>query len=221
MFFGRFVAMLRAFAAFLAGVNRLKWERSFCSTRPAESSGRRCSALGGFWLGHAFEHYAKPVGRRGADRRGHRRRPCGAVHPPSRAGARGGGRTGFSGAARASEAVRDELIVRRRCASSGGGALRGLRSTGPIHTRSCSERRRKSTLTVRSILSASSARKRSPTLVTGLAVERDDHIAGQQPGLSGRPGLLDAEDARAGRLLEAEPQRDAARDRRVAAPTPI
>ena len=42
------------------------------------------------------------------------------------------------------------------------------RSIGPIHTRSRSDRRRKSTATVRSILSASSARKSSPTLVTDL-----------------------------------------------------
>jgi membrane protein DedA with SNARE-associated domain len=34
VFFGRFVAVLRAWAAFLAGVNRMQWSRFFCcSTR--------------------------------------------------------------------------------------------------------------------------------------------------------------------------------------------
>ena len=44
IFFGRFVAVLRAFAAFLAGVNRYNWEEFFSSTQRAESSGPRSLA---------------------------------------------------------------------------------------------------------------------------------------------------------------------------------
>jgi len=54
VFFGRFVAVLRAFAAFLAGVNLFNaaggivWATIF--------------GVGGYWLGRAFEAYARPVG---------------------------------------------------------------------------------------------------------------------------------------------------------------
>ena len=51
IFFGRFVAVLRAFAAFLAGVNHYDWERFFCSTPRAESCGLRSSAQAATGLG--------------------------------------------------------------------------------------------------------------------------------------------------------------------------
>jgi membrane protein DedA with SNARE-associated domain len=62
VFFGRFVAMLRAFAALLAGVNRLEWPRFFLFNALGAIVWASIFGLGGFWLGHAFEHYAKSVG---------------------------------------------------------------------------------------------------------------------------------------------------------------
>src|ERR1700678_846847 len=44
-----------------------------------------------------------------------------------------------------------------------------------------------------------------------LAVERDDEVARQQPRMGRRPRLVDIEKTRASRLLEAEPERNAAR----------
>ena len=107
VFFGRFVAVLRAFAAFLAGVNRFNWEEFFLYNAAGGIVWASIFGFGGFWLGRAFEHYARPGRRRGAHRRRDRLGPCGAVHSLSRTGARGRGRAGPSGAARASEAVRD------------------------------------------------------------------------------------------------------------------
>ena len=60
--FGRFVAMLRAFAAFLAGVNRLEWGRFFLFNALGAVVWASLFGLGGYFLGHAFEHYARPVG---------------------------------------------------------------------------------------------------------------------------------------------------------------
>jgi membrane protein DedA with SNARE-associated domain len=61
VFFGRFVALLRAFAAFLAGVNRYKWEEFFLYNAAGGIVWATIFGLGGFWLGRAFEHYARPV----------------------------------------------------------------------------------------------------------------------------------------------------------------
>jgi membrane protein DedA with SNARE-associated domain len=61
VFFGRFVAVLRAFAAFLAGVNRYKWEEFFLYNAAGGIVWATIFGLGGFWLGRAFEHYARPV----------------------------------------------------------------------------------------------------------------------------------------------------------------
>jgi membrane protein DedA with SNARE-associated domain len=61
VFFGRFVALLRAFAAFLAGVNRYKWEEFFLFNAAGGIVWATIFGLGGFWLGRAFEHYARPV----------------------------------------------------------------------------------------------------------------------------------------------------------------
>ena len=62
VFFGRFVAVLRAFAALLAGINRLAWPRFFAFNAAGGIVWATIFGLGGFFLGHAFEHYAKPVG---------------------------------------------------------------------------------------------------------------------------------------------------------------
>ncbi len=62
VFFGRFVAVLRAFAAFLAGVNRFNWERFFFFNAAGGIVWAAIYGTGGFWLGRAFESYARPVG---------------------------------------------------------------------------------------------------------------------------------------------------------------
>ena len=62
VFFGRFVAVLRAFAALLAGINRLEWPRFFAFNAAGGIVWASIFGFGGYFLGHAFEHYAKPVG---------------------------------------------------------------------------------------------------------------------------------------------------------------
>ncbi len=62
VFFGRFVAVLRAFAAFLAGVNHLPWARFLFFNALGGVVWATIFGLGGFFLGRAFEHYARPVG---------------------------------------------------------------------------------------------------------------------------------------------------------------
>src|SRR5271166_124530 len=62
VFFGRFVAVLRAFAAFLAGVNHYNWERFFLFNAAGGIVWATIFGTGGFWLGRAFEGYARPVG---------------------------------------------------------------------------------------------------------------------------------------------------------------
>jgi membrane protein DedA with SNARE-associated domain len=62
VFFGRFVAILRAFAAFLAGVNHLPWPRFLLFNALGGIVWATIFGLGGYFLGHAFEHYARPVG---------------------------------------------------------------------------------------------------------------------------------------------------------------
>src|SRR5580704_3397643 len=62
VFFGRFVAVLRAFAAFLAGVNRLPWSRFLVFNALGGIVWATLFGSGGYLLGHAFERYARPVG---------------------------------------------------------------------------------------------------------------------------------------------------------------
>ena len=62
MFFGRFVAVLRAFAAFLAGVNRLPWPRFLVFNALGGIVWATIFGTGGYFLGRAFESYARPVG---------------------------------------------------------------------------------------------------------------------------------------------------------------
>lgn len=62
VFFGRFVAILRAFAAFLSGVNHLPWPRFLAFNALGGLVWASLFGLGGYFLGLAFEHYARPVG---------------------------------------------------------------------------------------------------------------------------------------------------------------
>src|SRR5579862_1678481 len=62
VFFGRLVALLRAFAALLAGINRLSWPRFFLFNALGAIAWATLFGLGGYFLGQAFEHYARPVG---------------------------------------------------------------------------------------------------------------------------------------------------------------
>src|SRR5579863_2867242 len=62
VFFGRLVALLRAFAALLAGINRLPWPRFFLFNALGAIAWATLFGLGGYFLGQAFEHYARPVG---------------------------------------------------------------------------------------------------------------------------------------------------------------
>ena len=62
IFFGRFVAVLRAFAAFLAGVNRMRWPQFLLFNAMGGVVWASIFGLGGYFLGLAFEHYARPVG---------------------------------------------------------------------------------------------------------------------------------------------------------------
>jgi membrane protein DedA with SNARE-associated domain len=62
VFFGRFVAILRAFAAFLAGVNHLSWPRFLVFNALGGVVWASLFGMGGYLLGLAFEHYARPVG---------------------------------------------------------------------------------------------------------------------------------------------------------------
>jgi membrane protein DedA with SNARE-associated domain len=61
VFFGRFVALLRTFAAFLAGVNRYSWERFSAFNAAGAILWAALFGAGGYLLGRAFEHYARPV----------------------------------------------------------------------------------------------------------------------------------------------------------------
>jgi len=62
VFFGRFVAFLRAFAALLAGINRLPWPRFLLFNTLGGITWATLFGLGGYFLGHAFERYARSVG---------------------------------------------------------------------------------------------------------------------------------------------------------------
>ncbi|HVP98550.1 MAG TPA: DedA family protein [Roseiarcus sp.] len=62
VFLGRFIAFLRAFAAFLAGVNHYNWERFLLFNAAGGIVWAAIFGAGGFWLGRAFEAYARPFG---------------------------------------------------------------------------------------------------------------------------------------------------------------
>lgn len=62
VFFGRFVAFLRAFAAVLAGVNRLPPLRFFFFNAAGGIVWAAAFGLGGYTLGHEFHKVAGPIG---------------------------------------------------------------------------------------------------------------------------------------------------------------
>lgn len=62
VFFGRFVAVLRALAAFLAGVNRMDWSRFLVFNTAGAIVWATAYGMAAFYLGQQAERLAKPVG---------------------------------------------------------------------------------------------------------------------------------------------------------------
>jgi membrane protein DedA with SNARE-associated domain len=63
VFFGRFIALLRIFAAFLAGVNRYSWGQFMFYNATGGIVWAVIFGLGGFAFGDAFERVAGPLGK--------------------------------------------------------------------------------------------------------------------------------------------------------------
>ncbi len=62
VFFGRFVAVLRAWAAFLAGSNRMPWDRFLIFNALGGIIWATIYGLGGYFLGDAVHRVTRPVG---------------------------------------------------------------------------------------------------------------------------------------------------------------
>ena len=62
VFFGRFVAVLRAWAAFLAGVNRMPWSRFLLFNARGGVIWATLYGLGGYFLGEEIHRLTGPVG---------------------------------------------------------------------------------------------------------------------------------------------------------------
>ncbi len=62
VFAGRFVAILRAFAALLAGANRMSWRRFLLANAAGGIIWAAAYGFGAYYLGKEVEHLAKPVG---------------------------------------------------------------------------------------------------------------------------------------------------------------
>jgi len=62
VFFGRFVAVLRAWAAFLAGVNRMQWSRFLVFNALGGVSWATLYGLGGYFLGEEIHRLTGSVG---------------------------------------------------------------------------------------------------------------------------------------------------------------
>ncbi len=73
VFFGRFVAVLRAFAAFLAGVNHFNWERFFFFNAAGGIVWATIFGVGRLLARASVRDYARPVGHCGPRRGGRRR----------------------------------------------------------------------------------------------------------------------------------------------------
>jgi membrane protein DedA with SNARE-associated domain len=63
VFFGRFIALLRIFAAFLAGVNRYSWGQFLFYNATGGIIWALVFGLGGYAFGDAFERVAGPLGK--------------------------------------------------------------------------------------------------------------------------------------------------------------
>lgn len=62
VFFGRFIAVLRAWAAFLAGTNRMRWDRFLLFNALGGSVWATVYGLGGYFLGDNVHRLTGPVG---------------------------------------------------------------------------------------------------------------------------------------------------------------
>jgi membrane protein DedA with SNARE-associated domain len=62
VFFGRFVAVLRAWTAFLAGTNRMRWPRFLLFNAAGGSVWATLYGLGGYVLGDNIHRLVGPVG---------------------------------------------------------------------------------------------------------------------------------------------------------------
>jgi membrane protein DedA with SNARE-associated domain len=62
VFFGRFLAVLRAWAAFLAGTNRMRWDRFLLFNALGASVWATVYGLGGYFLGDNVHRLTGPVG---------------------------------------------------------------------------------------------------------------------------------------------------------------
>lgn len=62
VFFGRFVAVLRAFAAFLAGTNRMTWRRFLVFNALGGIVWATIYGLGGYYLGKDIHRFTGPIG---------------------------------------------------------------------------------------------------------------------------------------------------------------
>src|SRR5205823_571957 len=62
VFFGRFVAVLRAWAAFLAGVNRMKWSHFLLFNALGGIVWATLYGLGGYLLGKNIDRFTGPLG---------------------------------------------------------------------------------------------------------------------------------------------------------------
>ena len=61
VFWGRFVAVLRALAAFLAGANRMDWHRFLLCNAAGGIAWATAYGLGAYFLGHEVQRLAEPV----------------------------------------------------------------------------------------------------------------------------------------------------------------
>lgn len=62
VFFGRFVALLRALAAFIAGANRMRWPRFLAFNAAGAVLWSALYGMGGYYLGKEARHVAGPIG---------------------------------------------------------------------------------------------------------------------------------------------------------------
>ncbi|MGI9049849.1 MAG: DedA family protein [Rubrobacteraceae bacterium] len=62
VFFGRFVSVLRTYAAFLAGTNRMPWLRFLIFNVAGGIIWASIFGIGAYYLGHEIERLGKPVG---------------------------------------------------------------------------------------------------------------------------------------------------------------
>ncbi|HST88211.1 MAG TPA: DedA family protein [Ktedonobacterales bacterium] len=62
VFFGRFVAVLRAWAAFLAGANRMRWSRFLLFNAAGGILWAALYGAGGYLLGDTVHHLSGPIG---------------------------------------------------------------------------------------------------------------------------------------------------------------